>query len=100
MEDRVTKAGIYILQQNQKLSQNHNSKWRNFAMAFILNLVNSTDTTKPFDLKSCHTTVLNPYLQLDFQKAAGKCDFFHVAKAAVLLKSHVTVLRIVTCFLN
>ena len=30
---------------NQKLCQNLNSKWRNSAMAFILNLVNITDHT-------------------------------------------------------
>ena len=35
---------LYIAK-NQKLCQNQNSKWRNFAMAFILNLVNITDTT-------------------------------------------------------
>ena len=37
--------GIYTLQKNQKLCQNQNSKWRNFAMALIIiiNLVSITD---------------------------------------------------------
>ena len=46
--DTMTEAfkvrDLYIAK-NQKLCQNQNSKWRNFAMAFILNLVNITDTT-------------------------------------------------------
>ena len=37
---------LYIAK-NQKLSQNQNSKWRNFAMTFIPNLVSITDTVFP-----------------------------------------------------
>ena len=63
----ATKGRDIYIAKNQKLCQNQNSKWRNFAMAFILNLVR---------LQSYHT-VFNPYLELDFQMDVGKCDFFH-----------------------
>ena len=59
---------------NQKLFQNQNSKWRNFAkakLAFIQNLVSITDMTYSYH------TVFNPYFELDFQNDPGKCDFFH-----------------------
>ena len=58
---------------NQKLFQNQNSKWRNFAkakLAFIQNLVSITDMTYSYH------TVFNPYFELDFQNDPGKCDFF------------------------
>jgi hypothetical protein len=47
----------------------------------------------------------NPYLELDFQKDAGKCDFFllffwNVAKAALLFKSPVVAIPILTFFLK
>ena len=47
---QVKVRDLYIAK-NQKLCQNQNSKWRNFAMAFILNLVNITDTT-------CHNHII------------------------------------------
>ena len=40
---------------DQKLCQNQNLKWRNFAMAFILNLVSITNTTCHVWLQSYHT---------------------------------------------
>ena len=47
----------------------------------------------------------NPYLELDFQNYAGKYDFFflffwNVATAALLFKSPVVVLPILTFFLK
>ena len=58
---------------NQKLFQNQNSKWRNFAkakLAFIQNLVSITDMTYSYH------TVFNPYFELDFQNDQKNVTFF------------------------
>ena len=58
---------------NQKLCQNQNSKWRNFAkakLAFIQNLVSITDMTYSYH------TVFNPYFELDFQNDQKYVTFF------------------------
>ena len=57
-------AGIYILQNNQKLCQNQNSMWRNFAMVFFLNLVTLISILCHYS-SNCN---LLPYQVLEFHQ--------------------------------
>ena len=101
---------LYIAK-NQKLCQNQNSKWRNFAMAFIQNLV----SIKVHIFWEGHKTLRNLHHRFDRNYIgqiysgdfAKNCEmwlfslfFWNVAKSALLFKSPVTVLPIVTCFLK
>ena len=47
LQRRKSQFSTLYIAKNQKLCQNQNSKWRNFAMTFIPNLVSITDTVFP-----------------------------------------------------